>query len=82
MEKELKNIKKWGNAFIALLIIGGIIEFFVGLNIEESVWSVIGLVTLVSTIIYYYVLYVIIAKIKSQNIIIEQNKEIIKLLSK
>lgn len=79
MEKELKNIKKWGNVFIALLIIGGIIEFFVG---DGGVWSVIGLVTLVSTIIYYFVLYVIIAKIKSQNIIIEQNKEIIKLLSK
>lgn len=81
MEKELKTIKNWGLVYIIFMLIGGIIEIFIGLD-STFVWVIIGISTLFIDSIYAFVLYVICAKIKSQNIIIEQNKEIIKILSK
>ena len=81
MENELKTIKNWGLLYIVLTAIGGIVEIFIGLSFTFFLFAM-GLGTIFVDSIYAFILYIIIAKIKSQNIIIEQNKEIIKLLSK
>ncbi len=81
MEKELKIIKKWGLIYIVLIAIGGIGGVLIGLSNEPDM-LIIGLLMIIVDTIYAFILYVIVTKVKGQNIIIEQNKEIIKLLSK
>ena len=76
MAHELKIVKNWGLVYIVLMLLGTICEILLGFEFFVIV------LTLVSISIYAFGLYVIFVKIKSQNIIIEQNKEIIKLLSK
>ena len=76
MEKELNIIKNWGILYIVLMVIGEIVI------LNEFGNTMLFVTSFVVDSIYAYILYIVLAKIKSQNIIIEQNKEIIKLLSK
>lgn len=81
MGNELRVIKNWGKIYIVLILLGAVVEIIMGLDSNSLLFG-FGIATLVIDSIYAFALYVIYAKLKSQNIVIEQNKEIIKLLSK
>ena len=82
MEKELETIRKWGMTYIILMSRGAMIMFFSLMGTSEIIGIISLVVSVVVISIYAFALYVICAKIKGQNIIIQQNKEIIKQLSK
>lgn len=84
MEKEMNFIKKLGYVLIGVIVLGAIAMFILAADSSyvSDLYIISGIAMLIVAVIYYLILYIHLAKLKSQNIIIEQNKEIIKLLSK
>ena len=82
MEKETKIIKNCGKIYVAILILCGLISFFVLADAYGEKALILLVVYTLTISVYAYIAYVNWVKVKSQSIIIEQNKEILKKLSK
>ena len=82
MKEKLETIENWGKIFLILNVIGTIILTIFSWDIDEEFGIMTFAICIVECFIVAFALKIINVKLEMQNIVIEQNKEIIKLLSK